>query len=434
MKDNVSLARNRRRFRSYLSKEAFSPILDKDESTMVFRVYLAPCGIGLGHAGRLITIAKKLRDLGVSCFFSTYGNAVKFVKAHDFLVARGPAIIYDELPDGAPDFVKTTTRPMSHIIALLKQVRKEIQLIKHINPDVIISDSRLSTVIASWLLGRSCLLILQQLKIIIPHTTELSKIRRIFKKMLEYGLVAGLSLIWRRSKKIYVPDFSHPFTIAKSQMNVYSSYYKRVEFIGPITDIITESFFHDSSDLAIQRSYELDDRPFIYCGLSGTPKAKKIIVKKLKVIFQSFPKTFQVFMTIGSQNFKPIIHENVKIYGWVEKRTPLYRICDLVIHRGGHNTTSECIYFGKPMIIIPTPAHTEKMDNAQSIQKLGLGLVISQSHLSRKLLLKAINILLNTPSFKNTVNAIKKQASNFNAVQTIIEYIFAFFDSLPQPK
>ena len=130
----------------------------------------------------------------------------------------------------------------------------------------------------------------------------------------------------------------------------------------------------------------------------------------------------------------PIVYENVKIYGWIEKRAPLYRICDLVIHRGGHNTTSECIYFGKPMIIIPAPAHTEKLDNAHSISMLGLGLVISQSHVSRKLLLNAINMLLNNLSFKKRANAIRKQASNFNAVQTLIEHIFALFDILPQPK
>ncbi len=390
-------------------------------------IYLAPCGIGLGHTGRLITVAKKLRDMGATCFFSTNGDAVQFVKAHNFPVAEGPAILYSELPDGAPDFVTTTTRPISHIFALLKQIHREIQLIKRFNPDVIVSDSRLSTVIASWLLGRPCLLVLQQLKIIIPHITKLSKIRKILKKLLEYGLVACLSVVWRRSKKIYVPDFPYPFTIAKSQMLVYSSFYNRVEFIGPMIDITPEMLFENSSDLAIKRSYSLDNRPLIYCGLSGTLGEKKVITEKLKKIFQSFPKEFQVFMTIGSKNSKPIISENVKIYGWIEKRTPLYRMCDLVIHRGGHNTTSECIYFGKSMIIIPAPAHTEKIDNAHSINDLGIGLVIYQSHVSKKSLLKAINTILTTPSFGNKAKAIRKQALKFNAVQTIIEHIFSFY-------
>jgi len=397
----------------------------QDKSTRRPLIYLAPCGIGLGHTGRLITVAKKLRDIGASCFFSTNGDAVQFVKAHNFPVAEGPAILYSELPDGSPDFVRTTTRPISHISALLKQIHREIQLIKRFNPDVIVSDSRLSTVIASWLLGRPCLLILQQLKIIIPHITRLSKIRKILKKLLEYGLVACLSIVWRRSQKIYVPDFPYPFTIAKSQMHVYSSFYNRVEFIGPIIDITQEMLFEDSSDLAIKRSFSLDNRPLIYCGLSGTIREKKVISEKLKEIFQSFPKEFQVFMTIGSKNLKPLIRENVKIYGWIEKRTPLYRMCDMVIHRGGHNTTSECIYFGKPMIIIPAPAHTEKMDNARSISGLGLGLVISQSHVSKKSLLKSINTILTTHSFGNKAKAIRNQALKFNAVQTIIEHILS---------
>ena len=389
------------------------------------KIYLAPCGIGLGHAGRLITIAKKLRDFGAFCFFSTNGEAVNFVKSHNFPVERGPAIKYFELPDGSPDFVKTTTRPIIHISAMLRQICKEIRLIKRINPDIIITDSRISTVIASRLLGRPCLLILQQMKIIIPHVTELSKIRRIFKKLLEYSLVACLSVIWRISKKIYVPDFPYPFTIAKSQVNVYSSFYKRAEFIGPIIDINLILSYKQSDD-AIRRSFDLNELPIIFLGLSGTPKEKKVIIEKFREIFQSFPETFQFFVTIGRRNFKPIIRENVKIYGWIEKRTPIYQICDIVIHRGGHNTTSECLYFGKPMIIIPTPSHPEKIDNANSVRRLGLGLVIPQSHISKSSLLNAINIILSTPSFKKRTNAIREQALKFNSIQTIIEQIFAY--------
>jgi uncharacterized protein (TIGR00661 family) len=390
------------------------------------KIYLAPCGIGLGHAGRLITIAKKLRELGAFCFFSTNGEAVDFIKSHNFPVERGPAIKYFELPDGAPDFVKTTTRPILHISAMLRQICKEIRLIKRINPDVIVTDSRLSTVIASWLLGRSSLLILQQMKIIIPHVKELSRIRRILKKLLEYGLVACLSVIWRISKKIYVPDFPYPFTIAKSQVNVYSSFYKRAEFIGPLIEINLNTLSNKQEDIATKRFFDLNELPLIFLGLSGTPKEKKAITEKFKEIFQSFPKTYQFLVTTGRRNFTPVIRDNVKIYGWIESRTPIYRICDVVIHRGGHNTTSECLYFGKPMIIIPAPSHPEKIDNANSIKRLGLGLVISQSHVKKILLLNAINIILNTPSFKKRANTIRDQVIKFNAVQTVVEQIFEY--------
>jgi UDP:flavonoid glycosyltransferase YjiC (YdhE family) len=77
------------------------------------------------------------------------------------------------------------------------------------------------------------------------------------------------------------------------------------------------------------------------------------------------------------------------------------------------------------MIIIPAPAHTEKMDNARSIKKLGLGLVVSQQRLSKNVLLKAINKILATPSFKRKATAVKNHARKYNAIQTIIEYIFS---------
>ncbi len=266
------------------------------------------------------------------------------------------------------------------------------------------------------------------MKVILPHVKELSKIRRILKKLLEYSLVACLSVVWRISKKIYVPDFPYPFTIAKSQVNVYSSFYKRAEFIGPIIDINLNALSNKREDVAFRRSFDLNELPLIFLGLSGTPKEKKAITEKFREIFQSFPKTFQFFVTIGRRNFKPIIRENVKIYGWIETRTPIYRICDIVIHRGGHNTTSECLYFGKPMIIIPTPSHPEKIDNANSVRRLGLSLVISQSHVSKKSLLKAINTILTTPSFGNMAKAIRKQALKFNAVKTMVEHIFMLYN------
>ncbi len=65
---------------------------------------------------------------------------------------------------------------------------------------------------------------------------------------------------------------------------------------------------------------------------------------------------------------------------------------DLVITHGGNNTVTECLHFGKPMVLLPL--FWDQYDNAQRIDESGLGLRLDTYGHEPEQLIGAIDTLL----------------------------------------
>jgi len=391
------------------------------------KVYFTPCGVALGHAGRCLPIAKEILKEKGKILFSTYGDAVDFLRTENIPTVKVPEIKFEENKDGAVDLKTTATKAAKHIHTFLRQIEAEIKLLKVFDPDIVVSDSRLSPLIACHLLGKPSILLLHQLKMLIPHRRTLSKLEQKLKHFGEFVIMYTLYPWWSLANVILIPDFPPPYTIAKENLKTPQKILEnKTKLIGPIISKRPEEL-PPSQDLKTKLGFK-KDKPLIYAGMGGTKKEKHIINTILEKIFRKFPENYQIVFTRGYPDRPEIAYKkkNLLVYNWFKDRYILLKACDIVISRAGHNTVAEAIYFGKPLILVPTPAHSEHQGNAKSAQKMGIAKVIQQENLNLKTLLKSIEEIMNNGYVLKNVKHAQRFALKINATKTVLQYIKRF--------
>ncbi|MCW3991077.1 MAG: hypothetical protein NWE79_00060, partial [Candidatus Bathyarchaeota archaeon] len=134
------------------------------------KVYFSPCGIGLGHVGRVLPVAEELVRRGVEVMFSTYLEGVDFVRKQGFPVVSAPAVDLESDSTGRVDIRATAiSQGVSVLTRFMQQVTAEVDYMKAFKPDVVFSDSRLSSVIAGKMLGLPVALMLNQFLPLVPR-------------------------------------------------------------------------------------------------------------------------------------------------------------------------------------------------------------------------------------------------------------------------
>lgn len=385
------------------------------------RVQFAPSGVGLGHAGRCIPIARGLqkKDKKTEIFFSTYLDAVSYVRQEGFPTIEVPPMDFKVKPDGTVDFRGTAMNPGPFVAPFnfLEQVGKEIEVMATFEPDVVVSDSRASPIVAARMLGIPTLCILNQFQVIIPRKTHYLRLA----KFADAITLAIIGKIWTIGIKVLIPDFPPPYTISTDNLRIPKAYRKKIELIGPILPIRPDAL---PTTKELRKKLGLsDEKPVIFVPISGPLKERAYLIRILQRIFAGFPDDYQIVMSLGypESHATPIHYGNFTVFRWVPNRFEYMKACDIVISRAGHGTVLQTICYGKPTILIPTPSHTEQLNNAKKGVELGVAMMIEQENINKEVLLSTIREIMKEECFSARAMEIQQEVSAIDGLETAIE-------------
>ncbi len=144
--------------------------------------------------------------------------------------------------------------------------------------------------------------------------------------------------------------------------------YPRARSLGPAWHRLDSSVRETDQEFAVPAELAGGDGALIYFSLGSLGSADVDLMRRVIGGLAATPHRYIVS--------KGPLHAEIELAPnmWGAEFLPQTSVipqADLVITHGGNNTTTECLHFGKPMILLPL--FWDQYDNAQRMHELGLG-------------------------------------------------------------
>jgi UDP:flavonoid glycosyltransferase YjiC (YdhE family) len=395
------------------------------------KVYLAVNGLGLGHIVRCRMLAEKLSTANADVLFSTYLDGLEFARRKKLKTVEAIPVFYQVRPDGSVDLRATSARSgfSLGLNRFLHQLIREIQDIKRYAPDIVLIDTRLSSLLAARLLRKRTILILNQYRIRLLHNGDYSAqgladwlfllIARLGWAF--FGILIGE--MWGLSERIIVPDFPPPLTISRNNIVIPKRYMSKVRFVGPIVD---EQLYSDRPKRSLKRKYGFEpDEILVYVAISGPRHEREPLVRKLIPILSNLAETFNIIVSQGNPMGDNVPNRcgRMCVYDWAENQDELLHACDVLVARAGQSTILKAMILGRPLILIPTPFQTEQLGNADRARLIGVALVLEQEKLSSDSLRKSLSLITTDPTCASRTSQIASQVRHIVGAEECMKII-----------
>jgi uncharacterized protein (TIGR00661 family) len=374
------------------------------------KVLIMPCGIGMGHASRCVTIARKLQEEGVEVAFASYGCGYEMIDSyHKYQTLKLPEIkFYGD--KGILDIKYTVKKSIDIPYIFLKSIYQESKIIKQFKPDIIVADSHFSVPITAKVLTIPCIMIQNEL------TLNFSELYPEEKKVeyLETGLKKFIKDVCNLSEVIIVPDL-------QGSTEIPEKLEKKIVHTGPF---LRDDNHNTKSKEDIKRKLGFNNSEKIVLVTVG---GSDFGIELLKLICYASSKLEcdRLIFVTGPGIKADFICESDKIIKkkFLDNMMEWMKISDVIITLAGHTTIMEIISLGIPNIIIPIDNHPEQLKNAVNIKKYGISIVKELKNLDPNKISKDINRLLNDSEVIKQAEKVKEMFSQYHGTDDAVKII-----------
>jgi MGT family glycosyltransferase len=172
----------------------------------------------------------------------------------------------------------------------------------------------------------------------------------------------------RGTPPLPVDDFIHESAWLNLYLFPTAADYARARPLGPTWHNLQASVRTTDPDWELPEPLASGEGPLIYLSMGSLGSADVALMKDL--IAQVADSPYRVIVSKGPQHEEFALASNMAGEEFLPQTKILPEV-DLVITNGGNNTVTECLYFGKPMVVMPI--FWDQHDNAQRIEETGLG-------------------------------------------------------------
>ena len=180
-----------------------------------------------------------------------------------------------------------------------------------------------------------------------------------------------------------------------------------------------------------EQEYELPifDRnsecPLIYLSFGSLGAGDTDLLKRLIRVLGGMD--YRVLVNVGDyEEAYDEVPDNVHIESWYPQPSVIEQ-ADVVIHHGGNNSFTECLYFGKPALIMPYV--WDGHDNATRVQETGHGLKMHRANWTDDELAAALNTLLTDSQMHARLKATSVHMKAADGRQKAADIIERFLNS-----
>ena len=307
------------------------------------------CGEGLGHASRMVALAKYLQENGYDIVFASYGKAFDFIKSHGF---NNVYVVKRELHlDGSKGYFSVTRsvwRSKGTPFNLLTNYYLIKRIIKKEGIDILISDSFFSSLFSAKSLKKKRYIIINQN--IVHDEKRILKlfgkfVYRLFKKINSYA------------DKVVIPDFFPPNHICEYHLKPTDN----TVFIGPLIRYDPEKYDYS--------------KEIIFCTFGGEPFKVPLYYKLKEIADQN--KDLHFVVACGLEKVKNLSSDNFEVHSFIRDVDQYLCRAKATILHGGLTSIHETLCFGKSPLILYDEKHPEQKNNALKIESMNAGRIIN---------------------------------------------------------